>query len=136
MDVPLGDLVWEVKSDEVAALDKYEGRRVSVTGSVSHKGLKTRTEVAATLGPGNTAIATTNSRQVPFAVMEVTEGSLVCFFQDKSEVAALKPGSGAVFVGYVYRVKNRGEMALVYMTDCAVEGGAEGGGDESSGWEM
>ena len=132
--VPLGELLDEVQVDEVAALDKYEGRSVQVSGRVSHKGLKTQTELLATFGSGYSATVTESHRQVPFAVMEAGAGSVICFFGSKAEIAGLGEGSHAAFEGRVYRVKNRGEIALVYMTDCRLGEGAVG--EDGADWDM
>ncbi|MFW5739972.1 MAG: hypothetical protein ACOC1F_06365 [Myxococcota bacterium] len=134
MQVPLSDLVNEVQSDEVAALDKYAGRLVQVGGTISHKGLKTKTELGMSFNEySRSATVSRSSEQVPFAVMEVASGSVVCFFENRKEAAALAPGQRAVFEGVLYRVKNRGEMALIYLRDCSL---AEGAKDDSSAWEI
>jgi len=134
--VPIGDLLDEVQVDEVAALDKYEGRSLQVSGRVSNKGLKTRREILATFGRYSASL-TSSSRQVPFAVMEASAGSVICFFGTKKQIVGLATGSHATFEGRLTRVKSRGEIALVYMTDCTLAEGAGGEeGESGEAWDM
>jgi hypothetical protein len=124
MNVSIDEMFHEIRYDEVGALNKYHGQLVRVTGRVSHKGLKTRSEVVGEIEGGGwhrTVTVTTKSSQIPFVVLSAdseAQGEVICYFETPSDVAAVTEGEWAVLEGTVSRVKSRGELSLVHMVEC------------------
>ena len=120
--VQLQTVFGDARENNIAALDKYEGRTWRVSGTVGRVGLKSRSEVEAEFSRG-VATARRVTRQVAYAV--VTSGfgsgdSLVCFFEGREEAAKLQEGQDVTLEGAVYRISASGENVLVYMDECEV----------------
>lgn len=75
------------------------------------------------MGWGNTITATKVTHQDPYVVLQPAfgeGGSVICFFGDREELAGVKNGGEVTLEGTVYRVRGRGENALVYLNGCSV----------------
>lgn len=146
MNVSIDDMFHEIKYDEVGALNKYHGQLLRVTGRVSNKGLKTRSEVVGEIEGGGwhrTVTVTTKSSQIPFVVLSgasEAQGEVICYFDTPSDVAGLAEGEWVVLEGTVSRVKSRGDLSLVHMVECESAestGSAESTESEKgNGWSL
>jgi hypothetical protein len=140
MNVSIDEMFHEIKYDEVGALNKYHGQLVRVTGRVSNKGLKTRSEVVGEVEGGGwhrTVTVTTKSSQIPFVVLSAdseAQGEVICYFDTPSDVAGVTEGEWAVLEGTVSRVKSRGELSLVHMVEC--ESAESTGSEKGNGWSL
>lgn len=129
-------LLNEVRNNQIAALDAYEGKKIRVTGTIEATGLKNVNETitegsvtGANVGDifvgGTESTSRTETRQVPFVSLKSdggTAGNVVCFFSDdnRSVAAKLRADQMTTVQGTVYRVKGSAKYAIVQMNDCDV----------------
>jgi hypothetical protein len=119
-------LLGEVFDNQIAALEKYKGESVIVTGRVEATGLKDfeKTVLEFTREYGSwDGSARNETHQRAFVSLKSDEaipGNVVCFFSDdnRSGAAAAREGEILSLRGSVYRVKRRGNFAIVLMDAC------------------
>lgn len=119
-------LLGEVLDNQIAALDKYQGESVIVTGRVEATGLKNFEETVyeGSAGYGSfVARAHHNTHQRAFISLKsetAAQGNVVCFFSDdaRGDAAVAHEGEMVSLRGTVYRVKRNGPSAIVWMTSC------------------
>ena len=132
LKVSASGMLGQVRKDEIAALDTYQGNVVQVTGVVAAKGLRNfeETTIESTTMPGFFGGASTegevrtSTHQRAFVSLdgEAEDGDVVCFFNDANRKAAasVKEGDHVSLQGSVYRLKHTRKNSIVFMDDCDV----------------
>lgn len=115
--------------NELLALERYEGKRLMVEGTVEERGLKSRRELQTELGYGARPTEATSKwvhKQYPYVLLVQTgefKARLLCKYDNamRKEVGSLQPGQTATIVGsfVAYRKTERGKV--VVLDNCNVE---------------
>lgn len=121
-------LLQEVRENQIAALDKYQGETIVVTGRVEATGLKNFEETVVEVTGGwyggprsGTSHSETHQRAFVSLKTETAKlGNVVCFFSDdnRADAAAAVVGEPISLRGAVYRVSRSRKSALVLMDSC------------------
>lgn len=121
-------LLGQVRRNEIAALDVYQGQTIVVRGVVDSTGL--RDFKRTTIKPGMRVMgvpvadpeARTRTVQRPFVALsgEREHGHVVCFFKNENRVdaARVSKGDDVLLEGTVVRLGSKHNRSLVFLDDC------------------
>ena len=128
-DVRVGDVINEYRANEVAALQKYQFKRVRIQGLVAKVGIAGRSFVQHDTADYG-MFQSTHSRWVvePLPYVAVLPenrmpGCAVCYFDqdDADDVVDLQPMRSATVVGDIANVVQNGQVTVVYLSSCRRE---------------